>query len=890
MSGFDGHAPAVPRALPWPAARPGPAPARRFRLPAAGRGILLGAVALLVLEGLTTWQIVHRGRATADANARAEVAALADGAAAAVNRSFLAADSALAGLSGLLAAALPGVEAEGPSARRSVALSRVLTGLVDSSVGLRDLVLLPADGGAPVAAALPGSRRRPPPLPHAALRQAASQLGTPGGGATVAGPVRNPATGEWALFRPRAILLPGLPPLLAVAEVPIFVVAASLGNRGAAGEAPGQRAMLIRTDDGVLLASAPHDEARIGQPVPEAQAGEEGPGRYVGRRRTLYPAMQVVVVQDAAAALAAWEESEGRILMAGGGLAALTIGIAALLLVMLAQRDRAEAERARGRQLLEGSIEAMSDGFVMWDEEDRLIVCNQRYRDFYRESTPAIRPGATLADILRYGVRHGQYPQAGPDHERFVAEALAHARHAWSSPPLERLLPDGRWILVTERRVPGGGSVGIRTDITQQKRAAADLAAARDAAAAAGAAKSLFLARMSHELRTPLNGVLGMAQALAGDPGLSPLQRERALLLEAAGRHLLGVANDVLDLSHVEAGRMPLRRAPAALAPLLEGCAALIRPAALRAGIALLTEHDPALPPGAMLDAMRVRQLVLNLLSNAVKFTPDGGRVVLRSRVAGRGARLRIEVLDTGPGIPPERRADVFRDFVRLEGAGDTPRAEGFGLGLAIAAGIVEAMGGRIGVEDDAEAIARGETGSLFWVELPLDAAEAPDALPAAGTPPAARPLRVLVVDDVPTNRLVAQALLERAGHRTELAPGGAEGLEAVRGAARCGDPFDLVLMDLSMPGLDGLEAARRLRARPAGEGGAVPVVALTAGVVDADGQACRAAGMNGYLSKPLTREALLAEIERVVPLGRREATVDDHEAASSGLPVPVSG
>ena len=839
---------------------------RRFRLPAAGRGILLGAVALLALEAVTAWQIVHRGRATAAANARAAVAATAEGAAAAVNRSFLAADSALAGLPGLLAAALPGVEAEGLPGGRSAALSRVLMGLADSSVGLRDLVLLRAEGGAPVAAALPGSRRRPPPIPQASLLPASGHPVAPGGGVIIAGPVVNPATGEWALFLTRAVSLPGLPPLLAVAEVPVFAVAAGLATRGAAGEPPGQRVMLIRLDDGVLLASAPHDEARIGQPMTRVLAEAEAAGHYLGKRRTLYPAMHVVVVRDAASARAGWEESERRILIAAGGLAALTAGIAILLLAMLGQRDRAEAERAKGRRLLEASIEAMSDGFVMWDEEDRLIVCNQRYRDFYHESAPAIRPGAKLLDILRYGIEHGQYPQAGPDHDRFVAEALARARNAPNSAPVERLLPDGRWILVTERKVPGGGSVGIRTDITQQKRAAADLAAARDAAAAAGAAKSRFLARMSHELRTPLNGVLGMAQALASDPGLTPAQRERALLLEAAGHHLLGVANDVLDLSHVEAGRMPLRRAPAALVPLLEGCAGLIRPAAVRAGITLITEHDPALPAGAMLDEMRVRQLLLNLLSNAVKFTPEGGRVVLRSLAGGNGARLRLEVLDTGPGIPVDQRANVFRDFVRLEASGGTPRAEGFGLGLAIATGIVEAMGGSIGVEDDARAIARGETGSCFWVELPLEAADLPEDAPSACTAPVPRPLRVLVVDDVQTNRLVAQALLERAGHRAELSTGGAEGVEAVTRAARRGDPFDVVLMDLAMPGMDGLEATRRLRALPAGEGGGVPVVALTAGVFETDSHAWWEAGISGYLSKPLTREALAAELGRVVP------------------------
>ncbi|HEY8610358.1 MAG TPA: PAS-domain containing protein [Roseomonas sp.] len=850
-------------------------PARRllrsFQTRSAGLSILLVAIALLVIQAAVAQMIVRQGRAAATLNAQEGVDAAAETAAASMNRSFLAVDSALAGLPNLLAPALSGLPPEARARDRSAALSRVLMGLSDSSLGFRDIILLPMEGGNPVAAAVAGSRRRPPPVLHAALLAPAQATTSGRGGATIAGPVPNPATGEWALFLARPVTLAGMPPLLAVAEVPVPVVAAGLTGYGAHGETEGRRVLLIRNDDRVLLASAPHDEARIGRPVARPLSEGVEPGRFTALRRTLYPSLHVVSVQDSGPALRDWEENESRILYATGGLALLTIAIAALLLAMLRQRDLAEAERARGRQLLESSIEAMSDGFVMWDEEDRLIVCNERYRDFYRASAPAIRPGATMVEIMRYGAEHGQYPQSGADKEAFVAEAMAHYRHPWNTAPVERLLPDGRWILVTERRVPGGGSVGIRTDITQQKRAAADLAEARDQAAAAGAAKSRFLARMSHELRTPLNGVLGMAQALASDPALNAEQRGRAAMLEAAGRHLLDVANDVLDLAHVEAGRMPLRREPAALVPLLDSCADLIRPAAVARGIAVATGHDPALPPGLMLDSMRLRQLVLNLLSNAVKFTPSGGRVTLRSMLRSDpgGDRLRLEVLDTGPGIPPDQRGNVFRDFVRLERSGpEIPVAEGFGLGLAISTGIVEAMGGRIGVDDNPAALAEGRTGARFWVDLPLEAAALPaPALPAPSTPDGrGHSLKVLVVDDVPTNRLVARALLERGGHRAELASGGAEGVEMAAAAAREGEPFDLVLMDLAMPGMDGLEATRRLRALPEGEGRDVPVVALTAGVFDSDNAACREAGMTGYLAKPVTREALAAELARIVP------------------------
>jgi signal transduction histidine kinase/ActR/RegA family two-component response regulator len=819
--------------------------------------VLLGTLALLALQAAITAIICRQGRQSAALYAQQAVSTAAEGAAASANRAFLAVDSALAGLPSLLAAAVP--EAGLSPQERSAAFSRVLTALGDSSLVFRDLILLPREGGLPLAAALPGSRRRPPPVPHAALL-APPRADAMTGRATVVGPVPNPATGEWALFFARPVSMPGQPPMLAVAELPVPLIASGLGSAGARGEMPGLRVLLIRVDDRVLMASAPHDEARIGRPMPPPVAAGTEPGRFNAVRRTLYPNVHVVATQEAGAALRDWNETEARILYAAGGLAVLTTVVAVLLVAMLRQRNRVEAERARGRLMLESSIEAMSDGFVMWDEQDRLIVCNQRYRDFYRASAPAIRPGATMTEIMRYGAEHGQYPEAGPDKQAFVAEAMAHYRQPWNAAPVERLLPDGRWILVTERRVPGGGSVGIRTDITQQKRAAADLAEARDQAAAAAAAKSRFLARMSHELRTPLNGVLGMAQVLSKDPVLPPEQRARAAMLEEAGRHLLAVANDVLDLAHVEGGRMPLRPEPTALLPVLRACAALTRSAAVARGVVMELEYDPTLPPAVMLDSMRFRQLLLNLLSNAVKFTAVNGRVIVRA-VRSEADRLRLEVLDTGPGIPPDQRINIFRDFVRLDGNGP---AEGMGLGLAIATGIVEAMGGSIGVDDNPEAVSRGGTGSLFWAELPLIPTEL--ATKASAAQPQGRSLRVLVVDDVATNRSVACALLERAGHRVELASGGAEAVEAVARTARSGEAFDLVLMDLAMPGMDGLEATRRIRDLPREEGRDVPVVALTAGVMNRDSAACQEAGMTGFLAKPVTLEALAAELARVAP------------------------
>ncbi|MBV1799962.1 PAS-domain containing protein [Siccirubricoccus sp. G192] len=751
-------------------------------------------------------------------------------------------------------------------------------------------MLLLRPDGRPWAAALPASRQRM--LPLDAGGGASHQ-----GAVAIIGPMRNPLTGEWALFFSRPVTLPGTGPLLAVAEVPVSLVATLLAP---VGEVPGLRISIERAD-GQLLASVPHDETRIGRRLERSAAGlpadgaaVEMPGRFAdvqviaSARAALYPDLHIVASYETGAAFAEWSRDRRVLLTVAAGTSMLLIALALALDAALRQRERTEAERARARAVLESAIDSMSDGFVMFDAEDRLVICNQRYRDLYAVSAPFIMPGAAFDDIIREGARRGQYPQAGQDLEAFVAEVRSW--HRGDFEPMERLLPDGRWILVTERRTPDGGTVGIRTDITPLKHAMADLAAARDAAAAATEAKSRFLAHMSHELRTPLNGVLGLAQALAGDPGLTGEQRARARVLEAAGRHLVAVANDVLDLAKVEAGRLELRPVPTALPGLLENCATLIEPAAREKSLTLHLALAPELPPMVLADQTRLRQLLLNLLSNAVKFTPPGGQVelhgLLRQREADASGRVlvRIEVRDTGPGVPEDARSAIFGDFVQLE------RSEllgGTGLGLTIAAHIVERMGGRIGC--DSNAAAPDGTGALFWVELPLPPVAAPQPRPQepAAASPARRKLRVLVADDVPANLAVARALLESAGHGVHCVPDGAQAVATMAADGTADQPFDVVLMDVMMPGMDGQEATRRIRALP-GAAGQVPILAVTAGAFAEDIAACRAAGMDAHLAKPIEREALIAALERLTAGTAEAAAPPPAEAAGEFASLPL--
>lgn len=401
----------------------------------------------------------------------------------------------------------------------------------------------------------------------------------------------------------------------------------------------------------------------------------------------------------------------------------------------------------------------------------------------------------------------------------------------------------------------------------EHQRALGEIALSRDAADRANAAKSRFLARMSHELRTPLNGVLGLAQIVSADRSLPEATRGHAAVIERAGRHLLALVNDVLDLSQVEAGKLVLDNQPVPLARLLDSAAVLLQPEAARKRIRMEVSLAPFCPATVQGDELRLRQLLLNLLGNAVKFTPEDGTVVLALRALPAppgqpSPGIRIEVIDTGPGIPPEQRNRLFLDFSRVvrPGQGETPR-EGHGLGLAISAALVEAMGGRIGMLPGP-----GQRGSLFWAELPLPEVSTPPlSRPAPGTRP-----RVLVVDDVALNRLVVQALLQPAGYAVEMAASGPEALAALAAA-----PAALVLMDVQMSGMDGLETTRHIRAREAALGTPrMPIVALTGEATPEEASACLAAGMDAHLPKPVDRVTLLGLARRMIVEQEREGVL----------------
>jgi signal transduction histidine kinase/CheY-like chemotaxis protein len=388
-----------------------------------------------------------------------------------------------------------------------------------------------------------------------------------------------------------------------------------------------------------------------------------------------------------------------------------------------------------------------------------------------------------------------------------------------------------------------------------EQRSIAAVAFARDTADRANLAKSRFLTRMSHELRTPLNGVLGMAQVLTRDPSIEGVVRERAVLLEKAGRHLLAIINDILDLASVEAGKFQLSPRPSRLADILQGSIEIVAGTAAEKRIALRLAQSDNLPPVVLADPLRVRQILLNLLGNAIKFTPPGGRVALDASWHEVPLGLRLAVTDSGPGVPEIIRAHLFEDFAQRPL--DTAASEGTGLGLAISATLARAMGGTLRYQPCADGV-----GSMFVADLPLPIAAAPaEPAPAPRRSPVQRSgLRVLVVDDVASNRRLADALLQQAGYHVELAVDGASAIAAI---AR-GPMPDVVLMDIFMPDMDGLAATRGIRAL-GGAAASVPIIAVTADASPDRAQAYREAGMAGCVTKPFMFDDLEAAITDAV-------------------------
>jgi PAS domain S-box-containing protein len=535
---------------------------------------------------------------------------------------------------------------------------------------------------------------------------------------------------------------------------------------------------------------------------------------------------------------------------------------------------QAELALDKANKLLHESIQSLHEGFTVYDENDRLVICNEAYLNIYGTSRDLIVAGASFEEIVRKGAERGQYTAAIGRVDDWVAERVKKHQEADGS-FLEQQLDDGRFLLIVEYRTPSGFTVGNRIDITERKKTEAELeryrhhleamveartaalSIAKEAAEAANRAKSIFLATMSHELRTPLNAIMGMTE-LAVRRATDPKQIDYLDKVKAGSNNLLVIIKDILDLSRIEADRVTLQSVDFSLGHV---AATLIDSFGQRAAekhLELVIDIDPELAAQPLRgDALRLGQVLLNLVGNAIKFSVQGSiavRVLLVEDKPG-DVLLRFEVQDTGIGIAALDQLRIFDVFEQADGS-TTRKYGGTGLGLAICRRLVQLMGGDIRIDSQVGA------GSNFWFVVRLE--KSGQAAPPA-TDPSDRSARsqlkgrhtgayILIAEDEPVNQEIAQGLLEEAGLVVHIAE---DGVKAVEMARRIN--YDLILMDLQMPNMDGFEATRRIRL--SSNNPQVPIIAFTANVFAEDESACRESGMNDFIGRPVEADALFTTV-----------------------------
>jgi signal transduction histidine kinase/CheY-like chemotaxis protein len=499
------------------------------------------------------------------------------------------------------------------------------------------------------------------------------------------------------------------------------------------------------------------------------------------------------------------------------------------------------------RRVLLEALHAIVEGVAIYDAEGRHLFVNNEARRRYASFYGFLASGLSHRDALAATVR-ARAPHLSPERVNAIADDFFEKYQ--SDATYTSQTDDRRTVVTTYRPMSNGLKLGISLDITSLQAREQELIAARAAAEAASNAKTAFLANMSHEIRTPLNGILGMAQAL-GASSLAPDQQEQVAAIVSSGRGLLTILNDILDLSRLETGAFELAPALSSVQDLMRRLDEAWRPMGEGKGLAFHTEIDASVPNLMMFDAARVQQCVSKLISNAIRFTERGEvRVTLRPD-AGKERRLfEVVVSDTGPGVTHEARERIFQPFV--QGDDSFSRVHGgAGLGLSIARRIARMMGGDVRMESET---GKGSAFSFTFAAQVVEARRSPSETMPAESGSGLQGVRALVVDDNPVNRKVVSLLLRRHGVETFDAGDGAAALSRLEA-----ERFDLVLLDIHMPVMDGPETIRRIRAS-ARPWSAIPVVAVTAdAMADARGRFL-AMGMDGFVAKPVAEQDLLSE------------------------------
>ena len=541
-------------------------------------------------------------------------------------------------------------------------------------------------------------------------------------------------------------------------------------------------------------------------------------------------------------------------------LAGIVLSLTALLVGAIMLRQRQELTRFHQALLL--TLDNTSQGILMIDRRRRMPVVNRRVAELLGLPGELASPGGDFDALVKWQQRHGV---ATADNDGTIDPKIAF---------YERATADGRVLEVRTKVLPDGRAVRTFTDVTDRKRIEREMADARDAAQAGVRARTEFLAVMSHEIRTPMNGIIGAA-GLLQDMRLEAEQRDYVRVIRESSEHLASLLQDILDFTRLDGGRLELETYAFDPRSLILGVITMLDGQARAKGLTLTAGIAEDLPAQAVGDPARLRQILVNLIDNAIRFTNAGGIKVDARMIASdlQIVTLEIAVTDSGIGIDPDDQQKLFSAFTQVDGS-ISRRFGGIGLGLAICRHLVTLMGGTIHVDSTPA------QGSTFRFDVRLGQVPAPQ-LPDRTEQAAAKPVRhlkVLLAEDNPTNRHVATRMLARMGHAVDAVEDGAQAISAAASSN-----YDVILMDVMMPEVDGLAATRTIRAGESPRCNVV-IIGLTANVQPADREACLAAGMNDFVAKPVTLERLRAVLEQTAIAGRGHPEETVHASGGATL------